>query len=286
VKLRNASQMSSIVSCSMAIILALFIAPAAQAAQPQICGLPSGNGLVTLQDSINETAHSSVPLAAALDDLISFPDIQHFIAAIKPVKACVTAIAIGKNIYQYDKLLAVLTLTSKDQAQHVLPLIFQAASIQAHDGLGPKPWFGFSHISLENEIRAALASATFNNQSTIDVDGFSPLALLTNLLRAPTIEQPLDSGSQGYLLVPNVDANWTTYLVSQLRTLQTGNPFTSQVLLDAGVVQIQPKTGFIRTAYLPSIFNIVTTLEVLQDQSSPMQPTDSAHLSALLEMSR
>lgn len=250
----------------------------------RICGLTSGAQLITYQDSVSEIHdHVSTVLSAGLTDLYSLPDVQRWIEAAKPSRLCVTTVALGKNIYQYYKILSVLELWDGSGKEWVTPMIFQTASVQAHENIGPKPWVGFSRTSFAAAVRHALQDVQFQDAGAILGPDFSPLQFFSSAVGASA---SADAQSRGYVLVPGVDPAWTTYLVTQLRTMNTGNIFTSEVLTDLGAVQVQERTGKVRWAKVPGFFDLYTQLEQLQTSAMPSLDSPELRLRRLRELSR
>jgi hypothetical protein len=252
------------------------------ATSPKICGLKSGATLRTYQDSIDEiVANVSPTIATALTELEIMPDVQGLIESAKPDQVCISAVAVSKNIYQYDEVLAVLDLHLPSGKEWVTPMLFQTASIQAFENTGPKPWVGFDRVKFTSMMSDALADADFSD-SEADT-AFSPLSLFPRLF--PKIPQPIDNGSQSYVYVPGVTPGWTTYLVTELRVYDTGNIFTSSYFTDMGVVQIQEESGKLRSTVLPQFFDLYTQMGNLQDQATPDNLTDSARIGKLQALS-
>lgn len=252
--------------------LALLASPSRCA---QVCGLASGASLSTYEDSVRE-AGANLPLAAALVQMGSFPDVKALVAAF-PGKVCVTAIPLSKNIYQYYKYLVVLSFGEGGRTA-AAPMIFQAASVQAYENAGPKPWLGLSRGSFAREIAGLAANAPFTEETKLFA---SPADLLSKMY--PSSAYPVDPTSRSYVLVPGADPEWTTYVVSQLRFVDTGNPFTSTYIEDAGLVQVQEGAG--RTRWAPiSLFAAATALEDEQWSSRPQGGADRA--ARLVELSR
>lgn len=252
--------------------LALLASPSRSA---QVCGLAGGSKLVSYEDSVRE-ASANLPLAAALVQMGSFPDVKALVAAF-PGKVCVTAIPLSKNIYQYYKYLVVLSFGDGGKTA-AAPMIFQAASVQAYENAGPKPWLGFSRGSFARSIAGLAGDAQFTEEKRLFA---SPADLLARMY--PASANPVDPTSRSFVLVPGADPEWTTYVVSQLRFVDTGNPFTSTYIEDAGIVQVQEGAG--RTRWAPvSLFAAATALEDEQWNSRPQGGAGRA--ARLVELSR
>lgn len=261
----------------------------------KICGMASGSTLVTFQDSVSEIHdHVSTVLATGLIDLYSLPNVQAWIEDAKPTRLCVSTLALGKNIYQYDEILAVLDLWDSHGKEWVTPMVFQTASVQAHENIGPKPWVGLGRKDFVTAVQHALEGVQYQDAGSILGPDFSPLRFFA--IDGQSVPKPgvssvgastsADPQSQGYVLVPGVDPAWTTYLVTRLRTLDTGNPFTSQVLTDLGVVQVQESTGKARWARVMDFFDLYTRLEQFQSSARPSVDSPELDLATLRELSR
>jgi len=261
---------------NLALILTAALAAApASAAAPKVCGLASGESLSSYQDSVAE-AGANLPLAAALVQMGSFPDVRAVVEAF-PGKVCVSAIPLSKNIYQYYKYLVVLSFGESGKTA-AAPMIFQAASVQAYENSGPKPWLGFSRGSFARAVAGLAAGAQFTEAPKLFE---SPADLLAKMY--PSSANPVDPTSRSYVLVPGADPEWTTYVVSQLRFVDTGNPFTSTYIEDAGIVQIQASAG--RTRWAPvSLFAAASAMEDEQWSSRPQNSAD--RVTRLVELSR
>jgi hypothetical protein len=242
----------------------------------QVCGLTSGSSLIQYQDSADEFVRHVSPLAgAAIAELKSFPDIQALLREAQPAQVCATAIAVGKNIYQYDSFLVVLSMRDRSQHGWMLPMLFQTSSVQAHENTGPRPWLGFDRTQFVKLLKKSIAGLAWSSdQAAVGAD-WTPLSV--NVF--PAGKQAIDSGSVTYAYVPDFDSKWKTYLVSRLRRLDTGNPFTSQVLLDLGIVQVR-ETGVIRHAVLPKAFDLVSQMADLQSSvhGTSLSPAKRAQL--------
>lgn len=253
----------------------------------RICGLKSGAGLITYQDSVLEVHDQVSPiLSTGLTDLYSLPEVQGWIRVSKPSRLCLTAVALSKNIYQYDEILAVLDLWDAFGKEWVTPMIFQTASVQAHENIGPKPWVGLSRKDFAAAVAHALGNVQYQDAGALQGPEFSPLQYFSTMLGTPVAAASPDPESRGYVLVPGVDSVWTTYLVTQLRTLNTGNPFTSEVLTDLGVVQVQEASHQVRWAAVPGFFDLYTRLEDLQSGARPSTDSPELRLATLRELSR
>ena len=258
-----------------ALVLAALAALSIPSHAAQVCGLASGANLSAYEDSVREST-ANLPLAAALVQMGSFPDVKAVVAAF-PGKVCVTAIPLSKNIYQYYKYLVVLSFGDGGKTA-AAPMIFQAASVQAYENAGPKPWLGFSRGSFARAIAGLAANAPFTEAQRLFA---SPADLLAKMY--PSSANPVDPTSRSFVLVPGADPEWTTYVVSQLRFVDTGNPFTSTYIEDAGIVQIQESAG--RTRWAPvSLFAAATALEDEQWNSRPASGADRT--ARLVELSR
>ncbi len=248
------------------LLAAVCLSAPSWAQQARVCGARSGAGLSSFEDSAKELgAGVSGVTAAAVRQVYSFPDVQKLADASGSV--CVTAMPVAKNIYQYDEFLVVIAGRDKG-GEWTLPLMFQAASVQAYENLGAKPWLGFPRGDLTSTVRGALADAELKERALEPGEAFSPIGFLPALF-PPSPGSAASASDRGYVFVPDVEAGWSTYLVSQLRALTTGNVFTSQSLLDAGVVQVQEASGRVRAGVLRGFFGVYTGMERLQAQSAP-----------------
>lgn len=257
------------------ILTAALAAAPARAAAARVCGLASGESLSSYSDSVSEAA-ANLPMAAALDQMGSFPDVKALVAAF-PGKVCVTAIPLSKNIYQYYKYLVVLSFGESGKTA-VAPMIFQAASVQAYENAGPKPWLGFGRGSFARAVAGLAANVQFTEAGKLFA---SPADLLPAMY--PSSANPVDPTSRSYVLIPGADPEWTTYVVSQLRFVDTGNPFTSTYIEDAGIVQVQERAG--RTRWAPiSLFSAASAMEDEQWNSRPQGGGN--RVARLVELSR
>lgn len=258
----------------LALALASLTAAPEAARAAKICGLPSGDTLVTFNDSVATTEHeSSKPLANALHVISSFPDIQALLRSSGATRVCVTGMAVSKNIYQYHEFLVVIEI--EGETKRVLPMIFQAASIQAYENYVSKPWLGFARADLRRIVKDTVGHLSFTDNGAIE----SPLDL--PLLPAT---QNADASSKSYVHIPDLEEGFETYLVSQLRSLDTGNPFTTQNLLDVAVVQVEKSSGLARSAPIPSFFAAYNEMLELQAKAQPRKPSERA--GRLEELSR
>lgn len=261
-----------------ALILAAVLAAApARADGAKVCGLASGASLRTYGDSVAAVG-ANAPVAAALDQVLTFPDVRALLAAF-PGKVCVGAAPLSKNIYQYYRLLVVFSF-GEDGRAAVAPMIFQAASVQAYENLGQKPWLGFGRDRFARGMNELIAGAAFQEGKWTFS---SPVELLPVLF--PGSESKLDATSRAYVLIPDADPEWTTYLVTQLRFYDTGNPFTSQYVQDAGIVQVKEKEGRARWAAVGGVFNRASEFEDAQWEEKPADASRAERAAKLVRLS-
>lgn len=256
------------------LITALLALPAA-ASGPQICGLSSGAPLASFADSVDEMrTHTSPVVSAGLEDLYSFPDLQNLLASFPRSRFCVSSLVVAKNIYQYDMFLITVVITEPSGRVQFAPLVFQTASVQAHHNIGPKPWFGLASGDAQGLVRQALAGAEFRELPKRPLlSGFTPTETLP-LLFAPKQGLDLDPNSTSYVYLPGIDPEWTTFLVSRLNFLDTGNPYASSYIPEAGVVQVQEASGRVRIAPLKDFYGLFSQLIDRQDQAAPADLTN------------
>lgn len=261
------------------VLLAVIVAVAAplRAQAGKVCGLASGASLRTYQDS-TENSGASALVAAGMNQVLTFPDVKALLAAF-PGKVCVNAVPLSKNIYQYYRLLVVLTF-GEDGKDAVAPMIFQAASVQAYENVGQKPWLGFGRDRFNRSMNELLAEASFQDGAWTFS---SPVELLPVMF--PGSEDKLDPSSRSYLLIPDADPEWTTYLVSQLRFYNTGNPFTSQYVQDAGIVQVKEREGRMRWAAVGGFFNRASAFEDAQWEEKPAGSSRADRAAKLVQLS-
>ncbi len=268
---------------TLAAVLMLAVALAASAVVPvraegiKVCGLSSGASLRTYQDSVEHSGVSGL-VAAAMTQVLTFPDVKAVLSAF-PGKVCVNAIPLTKNIYQYYRLLVVFSF-GEDGKDAVTPMIFQAASVQAYENVGQKPWLGFGRDQFSRSMNELLAEATFQEGAWTYS---SPVEVLPQIF--PGSEDKLDPSSRSYILISDADPEWTTYLVSQLRFYNTGNPFTSQYVQDAGIVQVKEREGRMRWAPIGGFFNRASAFEDAQWESKPASAARADRAAKLVQLS-
>lgn len=263
-------------------VAALGLAMPAMAQRPQICGLNSGSELASFADSVAEVhAHESQVVAAGLEDLYSFPDLQNLLAAYPGSRFCVSSLVAAKNIYQYDSFLITVVVTEPSGHRRFLPLVFQTASVQAHHNIGPKPWFGFKRVEMQAHLRESLKGASFQELPRRSLEGFSPTEAL-DLLFTTKPDRTVESNSTSYVYIPDIDPDWTTFLVSHLTLLHAANPYTSTAIPEVGIVQVQEANGRVRIAPLNDFFTLYREFTDLQEQAAPAVLNDGrARLSRL-----
>ena len=256
----------------VAAFAAALLTSSARAEGLRVCGAANG-APASYEDAAAELGRNVSPVVAAgVHQFYSFPDVQSLVDGSENV--CVSAMPVAKNIYQYDELLVVVS--GRDKAgSWTLPAMFQAASVQAYENLGVKPWLGFSRGDLLTQLRTALSSVEFKETTLQPGESFSPLAFTGELFAPSSTASTVSKADRGYVFVPDVQAGWSTYLVSQLRTLATGNVFTSQSLVDAGVVQVDEASGRVRFGALPGFFDAYSTMERLQGEAAPSSLRDA-----------
>ncbi len=267
------------VTAGLIVAVIMTVAPVAplRAEGSRVCGLASGATLRTYQDSA-ESAGASGLVSAALNQVLTFPDVKALLSAF-PGKVCVNAVPLSKNIYQYYRLLVVFSF-GEDGKDAVTPMIFQAASVQAYENLGQKPWLGFGRDRFNRSLNELIAEASFQEgRWTFS----SPVEVLPLLF--PASEDKLDPSSRSYLLIPDADPEWTTYLVSQLRFYNTGNPFTSQYVQDAGIVQVKEHEGRMRWAAIGGFFNRASAFEEAQWAEKPAGAGRAERAAKLVQLS-
>jgi len=255
----------------VAAFAAALLASSARAEGLRVCG--ADGAPASYEEAAVELGRGVSPVTATgVHQFYSFPDVQSLVDGSESV--CVSAMPVAKNIYQYDEFLVVMT--GRDAAgAWTVPAMFQAASVQAYENLGVKPWLGFSRGDLLTQLRTALSGVEFKEAGPQPGAAFSPLSFTERLFAPSSAASIVSSTDRGYVFVPDVQAGWSTYLVSQLRTLSTGNVFTSQSLVEAGVVQVDAASGRVRYGALPGFFDAYTTMERLQGEAAPTSLRDA-----------
>lgn len=256
----------------VAAFAAALLTSSARAEALRVCGASSG-APASYEEAAGELARGVSPVTATgVHQFYSFPDVQSLVDGSESV--CVSAMPVAKNIYQYDEFLVVMT--GRDAAgAWAVPAMFQAASVQAYENLGVKPWLGFSRGDLLTQLRTALSGVEFKEAELQPGSAFSPLEFAQRLFAPSSEASVVSKADRGYVFVPDVQAGWSTYLVSQLRTLSTGNVFTSQSLVEAAVVQVDAASGRARYGVLPGFFDAYTTMERLQGEAAPASLRDA-----------
>lgn len=263
------------------LLAAPWVASAAES--PRICGWESGQSLSTFNDAKDafQQAGGSPWLTTGLTELGSMPDIRAFVASERPERVCVTGVATSGNVVSKD-ILVVLSMERAGKST-ILPLAFKVGTVQQYETFGAKPWVGFPRADFAALVRAAWPDdRAFQERALNRDEEFSPLDAFS-ALPGPVVNPmegrpaPAVPNSKGFLLVPDFDAHWTTYIVSQLRDQRAA--YSGEF----GVVQVRRETnGAIRVRWAPAraLSEAVGRMAALQEQSAPHPPSVPAGASA------
>ncbi len=92
---------------------------------------------------------------------LSIASIRDAILHLNPDSVCASAIVFDKNIYLYHTYFISFTLKFETGADRIIPILFQAASVQAYHGIGRAPWMGMARTDLESLSKKEFASLDF-----------------------------------------------------------------------------------------------------------------------------
>jgi hypothetical protein len=78
---------------------------------------------------------------------------------------CATGIPLEKNIYQYFRwFIQIEVRSASGELKAMVPVLFQTASVQAHDNTGPKPWAVMPY----SQVQSILGQMHFSPQETVE----------------------------------------------------------------------------------------------------------------------
>lgn len=247
----------------------------------KICGQPSGAGLKLMDESVNAaTEMGAAALAAGLSTLQHFPAVQNLVRAGDVVSVCSSGVVVDRNIYKNNLDLLVIEVEKQSGEKLVLPVLLQTASIQAYEGPGGRrPWIGFSRQDLAATIRQTIANSSLQEISAKGAE-FDPLKLGAQFFSNEKAE--LDTRS--YVHIPDVDPEWSTYLVTQLRLLGDSTSYASHVLLDAVIIQTNGHRARIGAAN--GFFAAYHNLLVRQSLSQPRDASIGSQVERLNQLAK
>jgi hypothetical protein len=126
-------------------------------------------GAVCLGENMDSgAAPKNTLLSTALADLDGFNYVRSELDNWKAqgLSLCASGVALEKNIYQYFRFFIQIEVrAASGELKALVPVLFQTASVQAHDNTGPKPWTVMPNFSVQ-PILAKLV-AKFNPQYSL-----------------------------------------------------------------------------------------------------------------------
>lgn len=141
-----------------------------------------------------QQAYDSQQLAIALDDLNGFSYIRNQLTEWQSQgnTICATGVALEKNIYQYLRWFIQIEVRDQyGELKALVPVLFQTASVQAHDNTGPKPWAVMPYA----DTKAILGQMKFQAQETLDKFPQPGAADFKAMVRSQAWAQAFDESS-------------------------------------------------------------------------------------------
>lgn len=249
----------------------------------KICGLKSGESLITVADNFLESERANTTaFRTGFAMFERFPAVRSFMHHPDVVRVCASGIVVAKNSFKNDLDLIVIETELKSGETRVLPVLVWTGSVQATEGPGAsRMWLGFARQELIEGVRDSLAISQLTELPYSMRTSFRPMALGQGLLPRKDVEK----STRGFVHVPGVDPEWETYIVSQLRAAN-GSGYQYQYLLDTAVVQYQESTGRVRLGILNNFFSLYQGLLIRQWQHQPKESTVESNVQRLHELSR
>lgn len=274
------------VSLICGLTLISFVGSTASAADrpiQKICGLKSGDQIVTVADNFREAERAKTPaFSTGFAMLERFPAVRAFIHDLNVVRVCASGIVVAKNSYKNDLDLMVVETELKSGETRVLPLLVWTGSVQATEGPGAsRMWLGFARAELVEGVRESLAISQLEERPYKMRTSFRPMSLGIGILPSDNVER----ATRGFVHVPDVDPEWETYIVSQLRSAGGPNGYQTQYMLDTAVVQYHEASGRVRLGKLNNFFNLYQGLLLRQWQHQPKDASVEGNLQRLHELS-
>jgi hypothetical protein len=177
------------------------------------------------EDMSAEGEKNNALLGHALADLNGFSYIRNQLNAWRESgdMICATGIPLEKNIYQYSRWFIQIEIRSLDgQLKHLVPALFQTASVQAHDNTGPKPWVVVPY----NSAQAILSKMQFVVQEKYEGFPLPTDSQFRDAVQASSWAKSFDADS--FSITPFSEPN--IYLIAWLAMVPGtgGNVFTQQ----------------------------------------------------------
>lgn len=262
---------------------AMLSAPLAQAtdlypAQTHCVKLEEATALSSLASLVAQLGEGvSHQIGGDIGMSLSIAPIRDAILLSNPSEVCASAVAFQKNIYLYHTYLTVFELNFADGSQRVIPLIFQAASVQAYHGLGKAPWMGFSREAFRNVTKKEFANLEFTPSKETNLRD-----IFDSTLGASENVDPTTTS-----LVPvSVDDSGDKYfLATEMVALKNSNPYLT-VNMARGLVLKQSTEGKVSVANYSPLFQLFMTFTDLVNLAAPANSLPATQRNALIELSK
>lgn len=239
----------------------------------------SNNAVQTFNDLKTKISgrHSEM-IARDLGGAFSIGPVNHAITSLRPTRICASAIAFSKNIYRYHEYLITFVLTLPSGETRVIPLLFQASSVQGHHGIGKNPWSGVPRAGLLALAERELGGLEFRDTNASSLD-----ELLKQSLRHGPQEE-VEEGSVS--IVPILDAQGRAkyYVAGEFFRIPNQNPFLE--ISGSRGVALRRVNGRWQAAAIGSLHGFYQAVDELKTKSAPASNSDQAITQKLLEISR